>query len=422
MTADPAPPGPFRTLALADGTDVPWYMLRFDRKGRSESPDEQAALVADLGSGGYSDVYLFCHGWNNSWDDAVRTYEAFVAGYAGLRRDLDLALGRPYRPLLVGISWPSAILVTSEEAGPGLVAADAAIADAIDEADRRAVEELASELADEDAERLRRLASRETLEPKEARELAVLLGPVYGEQDDYEPLTAPGPDELVQLWSGGPGLAGILVRLRDAVRQATVWLMKDRAGRVGSAGLGPLVAQSLEAAPDSRLHLVGHSFGCRALLAAVCAEPLPRQVDSVLLLQAAINHRCFAVDATGDGRPGGFRPALDRVRQPVLATYSDKDASLRRFFHLALRRESDVGETQLVTAAPSLYAALGGYGPDGCGPECELITMPAVGQRYPAGGPHLRLYGVDGSAAISGHGDISNPATWWALWCQVSAA
>jgi hypothetical protein len=398
-------------------------MVEFDRKGRAKAPDVGAALLTEAAAGGYTDVFVFCHGWNNSWTDAVRNYEEFVSGYGGLTREQRLTVSRPYRPLLVGIYWPSAILVAPSERGPSLFGGDVADPDAL-EAEQQALAELAVELDDDVAAgRFRELAARETLDAGEALELAELLRPVFRDEEDFEPVSAPPPEELVQVWSDGQGqgLWGVLVRVRDALRAATVWLMKDRAGRVGREGLGPLLAEVMEAAPGARLHLVGHSFGCRALLAAVAAAPLPRPVNSVLLLQGAVNHLCFAPDPRGDGRPGGFRPVLDKVEQPILATFSDKDDSLTKIFHLALRRAADLGEVQgLVAGAPSPYAALGGYGPGGCGEECERIPVFEVGRRYELGPGPKRLYGVDGSAAISGHSDVSNPATWWALWCQVS--
>ncbi len=414
----PAIPGPFRVFPQSDGTSVSWYMVEFDRKGRVKTPDTRAALLSDVAAGGYTDVFLFCHGWNNSWDDAVRNYEAFIAGYQGLQAEQRLALSRPYRPLLIGIYWPSAILMTDEESGPSLRSLEAPDPEI---AERQALEELAAELPDDAVDRFRELAGQETLEGEEAQELAQLLQPVFqGADEEVDPRPPPTPDELVALWSEGQRLLGILVRARDTLRQATVWLMKDRAGRVGRDGLSPLLADLMRSAPQARLHLVGHSFGCRALLAAICADPPPRPVTSLLLLQAAINHLCFAIDPAGNGRPGGFRPALERVEEPILATFSKNDQSLTRFFQLALRRAGDLGEMEFVPRGLSPFAALGGYGPGGCGDECELISVHPVGQRYDLGAGRRRLFGVDGTAAISSHSDVSNPAMWWALWCQVS--
>ena len=44
--------------------------------------------------------------------------------------------------------------------------------------------------------------------------------------------------------------------------------MKERAGKVGRGGVNPLLREIRAAAPDLRVHLVGHSFGGRLVTAA----------------------------------------------------------------------------------------------------------------------------------------------------------
>jgi pimeloyl-ACP methyl ester carboxylesterase len=141
--------------------------------------------------------------------------------------------------------------------------------------------------------------------------------------------------------------------------------MKDRAGVVGSAGVGPLLRDVLSAALSGHVHLTGHSYGCRVLLAALREPGLPRPVDSLLLLQPAVNYQCFAGQVPKIGKPGGFRPALWQVRQPILSTFNARDVALHDFFHIAVRRRSDLGETQIAALGqvPSLYCALGGWAP-----------------------------------------------------------
>ena len=67
-----------------------------------------------------------------------------------------------------------------------------------------------------------------------------------------------------------PRAAGLLGNLdpRNLLRMGTVWLMKDRAGKVGAHGVGPLVKHVLDET-DARLHLVGHSFGARVVLSSL---------------------------------------------------------------------------------------------------------------------------------------------------------
>jgi pimeloyl-ACP methyl ester carboxylesterase len=220
------------------------------------------------------------------------------------------------------------------------------------------------------------------------------------------------------------GLPRVAFDPRDILRACTVFRMKDRAGLVGSAGAGPLVRDLLAADPAARFHLTGHSYGCRVLLAALSTARLPRQVDSLLLLEPAVNYLCFAGQVPKIGRPGGFRPALERVRQPVLSTFSARDTALHDFFHIAVRRRADLGEAKFAALGqvPSLYCALGGWGPGGLTEEEGRETMlAAYPERYDLGAGPVRIYGVRSDAGIRGHSDVVNDFTFWALYNQVTS-
>jgi hypothetical protein len=196
--------------------------------------------------------------------------------------------------------------------------------------------------------------------------------------------------------------------------------MKDRAGVVGAHGVGTLLVELLKRNQMVRVHLIGHSYGCKVVLSAVCFPELPRPVTSILLLQPAISYLCFAKDATGTGKPGGYRTAFERVQQPILTTFTSQDRELRTLFHLAVRRPFDIGEQNIAgDIPPSRYAALGGYGPGGCEDDCVTIDIKNVGNPYQLKLDVCKIYALNGSNAIHGHGDISNDFTWWALYEQV---
>jgi pimeloyl-ACP methyl ester carboxylesterase len=201
---------------------------------------------------------------------------------------------------------------------------------------------------------------------------------------------------------------------------ATVWRMKDRAGLVGASGVRELLRDVL-AASLSPVHLVGHSYGGKVMLSAVAAGALSRPVTSVLLLQPAMSHLCFAVDADGEGHPGGYRVALGRVRQPIITTFSSRDFPLSRVFHLAVRRRMDLGEKRIAAAPPSRFAALGGYGASGLiAGELRTAVVRPEGESYPELAMNgVRFLSLDGSMQITSHGDVSKPSTWWALCEQV---
>jgi hypothetical protein len=342
------------------------------------------------------------------------------------------------------VFWPSAVLVADDEQAPAIAASDprAATDRAVAE-ERAAVSEIAARLRPKDVERFYALAQLEKPSEAEALELAKILRPVYAEGDDELSSKAPSAKAMVASWKAAaaaaaasaasedaddfgtvdgsasrPQAAGLLSGLRDVVRNAirgtTVWLMKDRAGTVGAKGVGPLLVDLL-GATTARLHLIGHSFGAKVLLSAVCGpKTLPRKVHSMLLLQPAVSHLCFAEKVPVREVPGGYRAALDRVERPILSTFSAHDVPLTQIFHLAVVRPADLGEMRIATAGepPNWFAALGGYGPRRAGEELIDIRVPPVAYSFD---PATRIYGLRGDATISGHGDISNPSTWWAL-------
>lgn len=463
------PAGPYRTIEGDNGMQVPLYIMPYDEQGHCQAPLTQEQLLSTIQDGTYTDVLLFSHGWNNDWKGVISTYQGFLNGYLHMRHDYGLTYPRPFRPLLIGVFWPSIAL--PNESGPtfaGFAVDDPQLVGTAVDPNQQAVQSLATLLSKDGAERLKALAQREQdLSQDEALELARLLAPIYIVAGDELPTkdSAPIAGELVALWQkitlkapkapnnslpGTPGrigfvrapgttprgvgrtdqpattpeAAGLLDVLdpRLIIRLATVLQMKDRAGVVGAHGVGALLCDLLKTGA-ARVHLIGHSYGCKVVLSALCFQELPRLVNSVLLLQPAISYLCFAENATGEeepAKPGGYRDALKRVEQPILTTYSPHDVPLTQFFHLAVRRPSDLGDQQIAGAPPpSRYAALGGFGPGGCEKDCTEMHMRQVGDLYDLGSGGHKICVLNGAQAIFGHGDISNDYTWWALYNQI---
>jgi hypothetical protein len=444
---DRLPPGPYRTMRLNDGTEIPYYIIPFDKKGRCDAPETRADLIAKVREGNYTDVFLFSHGWNNDWTVATKRYEDFITGFMEMRRKHNLKVPVPYRPLLVGIFWPStALTFGATEEGLAMAADDPAATDRAVAEERQAIQDLADQLPDAGVERFYALTQKESLNADEALELATIVQPLYDtSQDEVAPGAAPEPTQIVAAWTssapednlhdfgtaGGVGAAeevavaggigNFFKKLdpRPVVRMLTVWQMKDRAGTVGTKGVG-LLLRDLLSAGNARLHLIGHSYGAKVMLSAIVADELPRPVRSLLLLQPAVSHLSFAEKVPDTDRPGGYRKVLDRVERPIFTTFSAHDAPLTKIFHLAVRREGDLGELVVAGAGdpPSVYAALGGYGPREA--KEKLIDIQDVNQLYELDAA-TRIFGLRGTRTISGHGDISNESTWWALYTLASA-
>lgn len=447
------PAGPYEMLDMGLSERVPWYVIPFDRQGAPTAPKTRAHLLDKLGTGGFTDVFLFSHGWNNDWSTSIARYRRFIDEFRAVRQTQSQLPGA-YRPFLIGVFWPSTALILPWEKPPKMAATplgtpaerDGEVGEGLEE-----LSEIAPLIPPAQLDHFYSLASAERLSEQETHKLAEILAPLYAQGGDAEDGSeVPKPEELVKIWQnlpkspevaddeedrprlvgGGvdpaePTTAGGLGFLdpRGAVRAFTVWQMKDRAGTVGAHGVSPLLRDVLTAAAGAKVHLLGHSYGAKVVLSALAAQAPPAKVESVLLLQPAINGWAFAANVDGKGFAGGYRQALGAVRQPIYSTFSRRDTPLTKFFHLAVRRDSDLGEVQLGGPAPSRFAALGGFGPQGGSPpEFQELAMPASGKPYTAFSPETRLIGLAAHDRISGHGEVENPHTAWALFSQLLAS
>ncbi|KAG5192758.1 hypothetical protein JKP88DRAFT_242636 [Tribonema minus] len=89
-------------------------------------------------------------------------------------------------------------------------------------------------------------------------------------------------------WPSGGGSTNVL-------QYKSFWHMRQRAVAVGTSAGGQLLRDLHEHLPaavhEAKLHLVGHSFGCAVLSAAVRDSNLELPVTSLVLLQAAMSPR-----------------------------------------------------------------------------------------------------------------------------------
>lgn len=439
------PAGPYRTLTSAEGIPFPYYVIPFDKDGTCEAPQTRAHLLAHARD--YSDIFLFSHGWNNDWTVATQRYEHFINGVVALRKTHDLPVPPDYKPMLVGIFWPSQALAWFErETGPAIAGGDPAAPDTATAESAGALRDIASSLPAASRARFYALAQATELAAADAIELARMLASIAAEDDEAGAVDAPSAEDLLAAaaaysnpepdWDavgavggaaepGDPQAAGftdVLKKLdpRNIVKPFTVYQMKDRAGVVGAHGVAPLLADVLHASRPARIHLLGHSFGCKVVMTALCRLPGDaREVESVLLLQPAVSQYAFAENVPERDVPGGYRSALTRVRRPIASTFSEQDKALHDSFHLAVRRHDDLGELQAAgSETVSRFGALGGFGPLAAGATVEPIRQPVTGYDLKQ---HGGIIGVDGTGVIMGHGDISNHATWWLLYSLSTA-
>jgi hypothetical protein len=445
------PAGPYRTLSTPEGVPFPYYLMPFDGDGVCTGPQTRAHLLANLA--GVTDIFVFSHGWNNDFSAATERYEAFITGFQQTRTSLNLPMPSGYRPLLVGVFWPSQSLTLFEsETGPGFAGASPA-ADGADTSEMDALlDDIALQVPADSRARFHELATAAMLQPTESRELATLLATALGTVTDLETgtsstpsaddlltaatsLTAPEPDYDAIGTIGrvstpvagdeprAAGLGSILSALdpRNIIKPFTVWKMKDRAGVVGAKGVAPLLDDLLNTANEhTRVHLLGHSYGCKVVMTATCLMRTTRQIESALLIQPAISQYAFAEQVPERTVAGGFFPARARVRQPITATFSRFDIPLHNMFHLSVRRRDDLGELQYAGAeAPSKFAAMGGYGPAApTGAVMIPLRNPGAPYDLPAA---PAVVGIEGSRVIKGHGDFLHDDVWYLSWTLATA-
>ncbi|HEX8913641.1 MAG TPA: hypothetical protein VF796_14880, partial [Humisphaera sp.] len=229
--------------------------------------------------------------------------------------------------------------------------------------------------------------------------------------------------------------------VRWALRATDLRVSKDWAFKVGRNGLADVLADVRAAAPAAPVHLVGHSHGCEALLAAVTRRDRPVEVDSALLLEPIVASWALApAPPVGQdvaaglqkvARPGDYRPAAEgRVRRSIIATYSDGDWVTSQFAPRAVRRPTIDG-----MAPPDSWAGPGGGfaqlgavgfgGTDATARRTPIIPVPGPGGARPDRYPHdaapdgVSLLGVDATGTLHAHGEVNGPTYWWILADQV---
>jgi hypothetical protein len=212
-----------------------------------------------------------------------------------------------------------------------------------------------------------------------------------------------------KLWNGA----------KEALRVATYWQMKARAGVVGQNGLGPLIDRLQAASPALQVHLIGHSFGARlvsfALAGVKPGPPLP--VQSVVLLQGAFSHFAFAPRLPQDpNRAGALARMSARVNGPLCVTHSLRDTAVGTAYPLA----SIAAHEDAAALADQLFR-WGAMGHDGAqGVDAAKAALGPVGTRYMFGiGSFLNLDAnqviVHGGPPAGAHSDIVHPEIAWAV-------
>jgi hypothetical protein len=388
---------------------------------------------------------------------AREQYVGWIQAMLGCQADRQRAreLRPGFRPLLVGIHWPS-LPWGDERFGAAAFAASAAAAAA--DGVSQIVEDFAARLGNtpEIRRAIRTIAEASQSEGEPERlpddvaaayqQLGTLVRPTQagasgvaappgldGEHFDAEAVyqdtkltrsVSEGHDPVASF--GLFDSSALLAPLRTL----SFWKMKDRARQVGERAVHPFLASLLEAVGDRdvRVHLAGHSFGCIVASAAINGPPTGAQqvvVDSLSLIQGALSLWGYCDAIPFEQRlPGYFHRLIAerRVRGPIVTTRSRHDSAVGTWYPRA------AGVARQVSFAPALpkYGGIGAYGIQGSTLPITDLTMLAADAPYSLESD--KIYNVEGSNIIKSgggfsgaHSDIRKPEVAHLVWSAALA-
>ena len=295
-------------------------------------------------------------------------------------------MGSSFRPVWIGFHWPSEPWGEEELGAGGAFAADASAPpppapanlletylDRLDLTQSLRARELMGIIFREN-----RVNAGAAVLPQSVAdaytELASLLGYESGpagsdpgsDNSEYSAQAAFDAMNSTGVAFGGGFLGGLL----GPLRQLSFWMMKKRARTVGEGGMHQFVAQLQQSAPNSRVHLMGHSFGC-IVVSSICNGPdgvtaLSRPIDSLALVQGAVSHWAYADAIPSTGGRGYFNAMMRRpgVKGPIITTRSVHDTAVGVFYPAAV---SLVLQDPSFAINPSLirWGAIGAFGIQG---------------------------------------------------------
>lgn len=365
--------------------NLPYFEIEIDASGNFVTPSQVDDIAAFIQNGKPRNVLVMSHGWNTDMSDARSLYEYFFTQFC---KTLAVRGKSAKDCAVVGVLWPSIKFADAADIPGGAAAladnpaAQRAFVDAL-----RAT--LPAQPADEEgAHQLFGMPGDDLLD--------LLSAPIFG--------GAPPADvDEGGAQSIGSAFAGIETAALNLANAITYYQMKDRAGIVGKNAVRAALDR-FRSLPDVRVHLIGHSFGCRVITAAAANTAKP--VDSMTLLQAAFSQNSFSPDYDSTHKPGAFRNVIDpgKVNGPILISHTVQDKAVGLAYavasRLALQNGAAIGD------ANDPYGGLGRNGAQKT-PESTDGDLQSESSTYSfAKG---KIYNLNADAIITAHGDIVKP-------------
>ena len=419
-----------------------YWELNFDDDGRARDGAEHEKILQELAASSVRDVFIFSHGWNNDRAMARKLYGGlFEKAQSVLRKRnaIDKAAGIG----LLGVVWPSRRW--SDETPPE--GEGVAVASEERKSDADLVRELKDSFpAPEKQQALDEMADLLEAKPEDNESLerfkacieALLTAPDI--EPDAEPgegngLTEGTAEEVFQRFqdfadvdsTGGAAGFNPFAKLwggaKEALRQASYFTMKKRAGIVGEKGLAPFVTRIGALTPARRVHLVGHSFGARLVSFSLkgledgTEAPSGSPVKSMTLLQGAFSHYAFAASLPHDrDRSGALKGMQARVDGPIVISHTLFDTACSDLYPAA-----SIVSRQDAAALPNLNIRWGAMGHTGA-QASDAIEKEIVGVGSALELSDRRITNLDANAIIrtggmpsGAHSDLLHEEVAWAI-------
>jgi hypothetical protein len=424
-------------------TGLKYCLIAFDGDGieRPESAGKFSQnLLEEISSQQITNVFFFSHGWKGDIPAAVEQYDSWI-GALMTSPDVQRAqqVFPAFRPLLVGLHWPSLPWGNEEArsdgsfAAPGGPGPDQLLAEYLERLGDRPEIRGPLEIIFGEA---RRNMSPDSL-PASVRQAYLDLNNALGLGSGG--VSAPpdadregfDPEESYQAGNedganfGDFNLGGLF----GPLRQLSYWSMKKRGRTVGEGGMHEFLKdlQTATAQQGTRIHLMGHSFGTIVISGMLGGPngsgPLVRPVDSVVLVQGAVSLWCYAANIPfRNAGPGYFSRILPdgKIAGPLVTTQSRFDKAVGQLYPLASRLH---GAASFAPGAgfPE-FGAIGTYGLQGLGEQMQKdISMLPNNGAY--GFEPRKVYNLEssryickGDGASGAHSDIAGAEVAHAIW------
>jgi hypothetical protein len=418
--------------------DLDYYELAFAADGNPDpgNPADGASLAAAVADGGIRDIFVLSHGWNSDVQSARSLYQWMFG-------NLSDQLGQQAEGCAaVGIIWPSLLFPEDQAtAAPAAPSTGAALAAHLAPAFPRNEQDLGA-IGD--------LLDRQPEDPQELERfhhlaLGLVSSPVPPPESEDSNLQAALAATTAPLLTHAAALAapsqssaqdignpfGMLWKgAREVLRAFSYYEMKNRAGVIGSQGLGPYLGSRAGPGGQPRIYLMGHSFGARLVANALAGLPASAAgpaspVKLLYLIQGAFSHFSFASPLPTDpARSGLLASCAGRVDGPFIATFSKADRAVGTWYPTAsfLQRQDNEDVHDFMYR----WEGMGHDGYQQAGATTVPMRRPGESYGFSAGG----FYCLDANAVISqdqnpfagAHSAILHPEVLWPVVDSFTAA